>query len=56
MATTAVAGSDFAGLRNLEECAGDDFVGGVVLYSGRQTVAFGERLWAVPLSALWSKA
>jgi hypothetical protein len=32
---------------------GDQFASGVVLYTGEQGVPFGERLFAVPMSALW---
>ncbi|NUP99150.1 MAG: ATP-binding protein [Armatimonadetes bacterium] len=50
----AVADRDFRGLRSLQEAAGTDFCGGVVLHTGRQAAAFGERLWALPLGNLWS--
>ena len=50
---TATA-SDFKGLKALAEATGSRFLRGVVLYSGSQTVPFGERLHALPLSALWS--
>jgi uncharacterized protein len=33
--------------------AGDRFVAGFVLYTGQQTLPFGDRLRAVPLDALW---
>ena len=46
--------SDFKGLRALAEATGDRFLRGVVLYAGSQAVPFGERLHAMPLSALWS--
>ena len=26
---------------------------GVVLYAGEQALSFGERLWALPLQAMW---
>lgn len=29
------------------------FKAGIVLHTGEQTVPLGDRLWAVPLSALW---
>lgn len=48
-----VGPSDFRGLRALAELAGKRFHRGVVLYAGRETVPFGDRLWAVPLSGLW---
>lgn len=48
------AKEDFRGLEELRESRGDDFVAGVVLHPGERTVAFGERLWAMPVSALWA--
>ena len=44
---------DFSGLRALAETAGDKFVGGVVLYLGEQRLPFADKLWALPISALW---
>jgi uncharacterized protein len=32
---------------------GDDFIAGLVFYTGTQTLPFGPRLRAVPVSALW---
>lgn len=52
-AARSVAGSDFKGLRLMRDRLGDQFVGGVVLYRGQQTVPFGENLLAVPVAALW---
>jgi predicted AAA+ superfamily ATPase len=49
-----VGGADFRGLRVLANAAGKNFVGGAVLYSGRNTLSFGDGLWAVPISALWA--
>lgn len=51
-AATATSG-DFSGLRRLAAAAGKRFVAGYVLYDHDQVVPFGEKLWAVPLSALW---
>jgi hypothetical protein len=28
---------------------------GIVLYAGRETLPFGDRMWAVPLEALWAE-
>jgi predicted AAA+ superfamily ATPase len=53
-ARDAVESRDFAGLRELQSRTGQDFAIGVVLYGGRETVAFGERLWAVPHALLWA--
>ncbi|MGH2632012.1 MAG: ATP-binding protein [Tepidiformaceae bacterium] len=44
---------DFRGLRALGAAAGDRFVRGVVLHLGEQTLPFGDRLWAMPVDALW---
>jgi predicted AAA+ superfamily ATPase len=44
---------DFKGIKAFQELTGDDFAGGVVLYSGKDAVPFGKNLWAVPFFALW---
>ena len=53
-AGATVGGSDFAGLRQLREKLGERFACGVVLYTGERALPFGDRLWVVPLAALWS--
>lgn len=45
---------DFKGLAHLRERIGGRLIAGVVLYAGEQTLPFGERLWALPLAALWT--
>ena len=52
-ASATVRAEDFAGLRRLAEASGDRFAMGLVLHDHDQVTAFGERLAAVPLSALW---
>ncbi len=52
-AASTVRAGDFRGLRLLADRLGDAFVGGVVLYTGQETVPFGDRLAAVPIAALW---
>ena len=52
-AASTVAPADFRGLRHLAQRIGDDFVAGIVFYTGSQTLPFGPRLRAVPVSALW---
>lgn len=52
-ATGQVQSSDFKGLQELQQQVGDDFLCGVVLYQGTETVPFGEKRWAVPLASLW---
>ena len=44
---------DFSGLAQARERLGARFRCGIVLYSGEQTLPFGDRLWAIPLVALW---
>jgi uncharacterized protein len=50
-AATATSG-DFAGLRRLAVACGERFRLGLVLYDHDKTVAFGDRLFAVPISTL----
>ena len=52
-ASSTVAAGDFRGLRHLAERIGSDFIAGIVFYTGGQTLPFGPRLRAVPVSALW---
>ncbi len=52
-AAATVGAADFKGLRLLRELLGGRFVRGVVLYTGREVVPFGEGLYAWPLGALW---
>lgn len=52
-AATATSG-DFSGLRRLAAAAGRRFVAGYVLYDHDQVIPFGEKLFAVPISALWA--
>ena len=50
----SVAMSDFSGLRFLRDKLGSRFAMGVVLHTGRKAVPFGDKLWALPYSALWA--
>lgn len=52
-AAATVRSSDFAGLRYLSGKAGARFVAGVVLHTGSESLSFGNKLRAVPLSVLW---
>lgn len=54
-ATDAVDLGDFKGLATLRDSLGDQFVHGVVFYTGRRSLSFGDRLTALPLSALWDR-
>jgi predicted AAA+ superfamily ATPase len=53
-ATATPSRRDFGGLRYLRDRLGARFRGGVVLHTGSDTLPFGDRLAAVPLSGLWS--
>jgi predicted AAA+ superfamily ATPase len=46
---------DFATLKLLREALGNKFKKGVVLYTGKELLSFGENLWAVPVCYLWEK-
>lgn len=52
-ASATVRAEDFSGLRKLAAASGQRFAFGAVLYDHEQTIAFGDRLAAVPLSSLW---
>ncbi|WP_327008446.1 ATP-binding protein [Dactylosporangium sp. NBC_01737] len=55
-AASTVKTDDFTGLRRLADKLGDDFIVGIVLYTGTATLPFGPKLRAVPVSALWQLA
>lgn len=44
---------DVAGLKRLQEIAGEAFACGVILHDGERIQRVGERLFALPVSALW---
>jgi uncharacterized protein len=48
-----VRGDDFRGLRHLADRLGTRFRAGFVLYTGEQTLPFGDRLKALPMASLW---
>ena len=52
-AASTVVDADFRGLRHLRTRLGDDFVAGFVLHLGSQALPFGDRMRALPVSALW---
>jgi len=54
-ASTTVNSSDFDGLMEIKSLLGKKFVRGIVMYTGNNTVPFGENLYAVPVSSLWLK-
>lgn len=52
-ASATATSDDFRGLKRLADAAGDQFAMGLVLYDHDNPVPFGDRLWAMPISALW---
>jgi predicted AAA+ superfamily ATPase len=52
-ASATVRARDFRGLVHMRDRIGARLVAGVVVYAGERTLPFGDRLWAVPLEALW---
>jgi uncharacterized protein len=52
-AATTVGSDDFRGLRHLASVVGDDFIAGVVLHTGTETLPFGPKMRAMPVSSLW---
>jgi len=54
-ASATVGASDFEALQELRQQLGKNFVAGVVLYTGDQLIPFGDKLWLVPLPALWAE-
>jgi len=52
-AASTVRREDFNGLRWLEKEIGKSFLRGIVLYVGEGSIAFGDTLYALPVSNLW---
>ncbi|MGH4014297.1 MAG: DUF4143 domain-containing protein [Pseudonocardiaceae bacterium] len=55
-AGSTVRTNDLAGLRHLANRLGPRFIAGYLLYTGQQTLPFGDRLCALPIDALWRTA
>jgi predicted AAA+ superfamily ATPase len=55
-ASASVRSADFRGLIHLRDRLGAAFTSGVVLYTGDRVLPFGDRLTAMPVSALWAAA
>lgn len=52
-AASTVRSEDFRGLKKLQQKLGEDFLVGIVLYTGSHALPFGEGMRALPVSALW---
>jgi len=53
-ASSSVDGKDFKAMRHLKETEPQSFQRGIVLYAGREVVAFAVDMFAVPLSMCWA--
>lgn len=53
-ATGRISPDDFKGLSDLADATGKRFRTGALLYQGNQVVPFGPKMWAVPLTAMFS--
>lgn len=54
-AGATIGRGDLRWLQRFRGLAGERFVAGLVLCTARRTTPLGERLWAVPIDALWSE-
>lgn len=53
-AAASLQARDWRNLAKLRDVRGKQFKAGAVIYTGEQTIPLGDRLWAVPISALWA--
>ncbi|GAB1411259.1 ATP-binding protein [Desulfovibrionales bacterium] len=54
-AAATVRAGDLRGLKKLATLAGKQFLMGVLLYDGSETLPLGNGIWAAPLSSLWGE-
>jgi len=54
-AAATVTDKDFKGLRKLQSLAGESWKIGVVFFDGEIPLSFGDGLYAIPISGLWSE-
>lgn len=52
-AAASFGARDWRAMEALRDERGDSFRSGFLLYAGERTLPLGDRLWAVPISALW---
>ncbi len=55
-ASETISPYDFKGLNYLKATYRDRFVKGIILYTGSESLAFGENFFAWPVQTLWAKA
>jgi uncharacterized protein len=53
-AGASVSGDKFSGLKQLRAALGTSFRGGAVLYLGRRSYSYDDRLYVLPLDRLWT--
>ncbi len=53
-AGASLRASDWRPLAKLRDRADPAFRAGAIIYTGRQTLPLGDRLWAIPVSGLWA--
>ena len=53
--SSRVTPDDFKGLSYLQRKAGRKFLKGFVIYTGNQTVPFGNNLYALPINLVWEE-
>ncbi|MCK5540241.1 MAG: ATP-binding protein [Deltaproteobacteria bacterium] len=54
-AAATVTEKDFKGLKKLHATVGKSWKAGIVFYDGDMVLPFGEKMYAVPVSALWGE-
>ena len=52
-ASASVGANDFKGLHSQSQTVGRKFRRGVILYTGNESVPFGNELFALPIRSLW---
>ena len=55
-ASANVSAGDFSGLKALADATGARFLRGIVFYMGEKLLPFGDKLYALPISSLWSES
>ena len=53
-AAATLTSRDSRGLKGLSASLGDDFIAGVILHTGSESARLAEKIWALPVSALWA--
>jgi hypothetical protein len=49
-----ITSQDYKWLVKLRERRGSRFTAGIVIHPREQTIPLGDRLWALPIAALWA--